>query len=54
MPPGLPYEKEVQAIAWLATVKSSSGFTPIFFDAKSTDSRYLGVRVKPVLEARPQ
>jgi len=54
MPPGLPYEKEVQALAWLATVKSSSGFTPIFFDPKSTDSRYLGVRVKPVLEARPQ
>jgi hypothetical protein len=54
MPPGLPYEKEVQALAWLATVKSSSGFTPIFFDPKSTDSRYLGVRVRPVLEARPQ
>jgi hypothetical protein len=54
MPAGLPYEKEVQALAWLATIKSSSGFTPIFFDPKSTDSRYLGVRVKPVLEARPQ
>jgi len=54
MPPGTPYEKEVQALAWLATVKSSSGFTPIFFDPKSTDSRYLGVRVTPVLEARPQ
>jgi hypothetical protein len=37
---------------WLATIKSSSGFTPIFFDPKSTDSRYLGVRVKPVLESR--
>ena len=54
MPAGVPYEKEVQALAWLVTVRSSSGFTPIFFDAKSTDSRYLGVRVKPVLEARPQ
>ena len=54
MPPGLPYEKEVQALVWVVTVKSSSGFTPIFFDPKSTDSRYLGVRVKPVLEARPQ
>jgi hypothetical protein len=54
MPPGLPYEKEVQALAWLATVQTSTGFTPIFFDATSTDSRYLGVRVRPVLEARPQ
>jgi hypothetical protein len=54
MPPGLPYEKEVQALAWTASVSSSSGFTPIFFDPNSSDSRYLGVRVKPVLEARPQ
>jgi hypothetical protein len=54
MPPGLPYEKEVQALAWTASVFSSSGFTPIFFDANSTDSRYLGVRVQPWLEARPQ
>ncbi len=54
MPPGLPYEKEVQALVWTASVSSSNGFTPIFFDSNSTDSRYLGVRVKPVLEARPQ
>jgi hypothetical protein len=54
MPPGLPYEKEVQALAWTASVSSSSGFTPIFFDPNSSDSRYLGVRVRPVLEARPQ
>jgi hypothetical protein len=54
MPPGLPYEKEVRAIAWTASVSSSSGFTPIFFEPNSSDSRYLGVRVKPVLEARPQ
>ena len=54
MPPGLRYEKEVQALAWTASVFSSSGFTPIFFDANSTDSRYLGVRVQPWLEARPQ
>jgi hypothetical protein len=51
MPPGLPYEKEVQALAWTASVSSSSGFTPIFFDSGSTDTRYLGVRVRPVLEA---
>lgn len=54
MPPGLPYEKEVQALAWTASVSSSAGFTPIFFDPNSSDNRYLGVRVKPVLEARPQ
>jgi hypothetical protein len=54
MPPGVRYEKEVQALAWVATVRSTSGFTPIFFDPTSTDSRYLGVRVKPVLEARPE
>jgi hypothetical protein len=54
MPPGLPYEKEVPALAWTASVSSSAGFTPIFFDPKSTDSRYLGVRVQPWLEAKPQ
>jgi hypothetical protein len=54
MPPGVPYEKEVQALAWTASVSSSGGFTPIFFDPNSSDSRYLGVRVRPVLEARPQ
>jgi hypothetical protein len=51
MPPGLPYEKEVQALAWTASVSSSDGFTPIFFDPGASDTRYLGVRVKPVLEA---
>lgn len=54
MPPGLPYEKEVHALAWVASVSSSTGFTPIFFDATSTDSRYLGVRVQPWLEVKPQ
>jgi hypothetical protein len=54
MPPGLPYEKEVQALAWIASVSSSAGFTPVFFDAKSTDSRYLGVHVQPWLEATPR
>ena len=49
MPPGLPYEKEVQALVWMASVSCTSGFTPIFYDVHSTDARYLGVRVKPVL-----
>ena len=39
MPPGLPCEKEVHAVAWLASVTSSSGFTPIFYDPKVTDAR---------------
>jgi len=54
MPPGVPYEKEVQALAWIASVSSSSGFTPIFFDPGSSDRRYLGVRVRPVLVASPR
>jgi hypothetical protein len=54
MPPGLPYEKEIQGgLLWTASISSSSGFTPIFFDPQATDARYLGVRVKPMLEARP-
>jgi hypothetical protein len=55
MPPGLPYEKEIQGgLLWTASVSSSSGFTPIFHDPNATDVRFLGVRVKPMLEARPQ
>jgi hypothetical protein len=54
MPPGIPFEKEVHALVWSASVSCSSGFTPIFYDASSTDSRYLGVRVRPVLDARAE
>jgi hypothetical protein len=54
MPPGLPYEKEIQGgLLWHASVSCTSGFAPIFYDATATDARYLGVRVKPMLEARP-
>lgn len=54
MPPGLPYEKEIQGgLLWMASVSSSSGFTPIFSGPGVTDARYLGVRVKLMLEARP-
>jgi hypothetical protein len=49
MPPGVPYEKEVHALAWLASVSCSSGFTPVLVEPQSTDTRYLGVRVKPTL-----
>jgi hypothetical protein len=54
MSSGFPYEKEVQALAWVVSVSSSTGFTPIFYDSTSTDVRYLGVRVRPMLEVRPQ
>jgi hypothetical protein len=54
LPPGFPYEKEIQGgLLWKASVSSSSGFTPMFYDSNSQDVRYLGVRVKPMLEARP-
>jgi hypothetical protein len=47
LPPGFPY----QAIwpVWTASVSSSSGFVPIFYEADTTDTRFLGVRVDPVL-----
>ena len=54
MPAGFPYEKEVRQLLWHTTISTSSGFTPVFYDPASTDARYLGVRVKPVLEARPE
>jgi hypothetical protein len=54
MPPGFPYEKEVQGgLLWKASLTTRGGFTPIFYDPATTDARYLGVRVKPMLEPRP-
>ena len=54
MPPGFPYEKEIQGgLLWKASVSSSSGFTPMFHDPNAKDVRFLGVRVKPMLEPRP-
>ena len=44
---GFPYQGKWPV--WVASVSSSGGFTPIFFDAASTDTRYLGVRVRPTL-----
>jgi hypothetical protein len=51
MPGGLPYEKEVEG-ARLHNVRISTrgGFTPIFFDPTSSDDRYLGARIKPMLD----
>ena len=54
MPPGLPFEKETTALVWMVSIRTRGGFTPIFFDSNASDARYLGVRIKPMLEARPQ
>jgi hypothetical protein len=47
LPPGFPYQATWPV--WTASVSSSRGFVPIFFEADSVDTRYLGVRVDPVL-----
>ena len=44
--PAFPYQRR---FVWVGAIASSTGFAPIFHDPASTDSRYLGVRVKPVL-----
>ncbi len=45
--PGFWYQ--ARASVWVVSVSSSTGFVPIFYDATSTDTRFLGVRVKPTL-----
>lgn len=44
---GFPYQG--QWPVWTASVSSSAGFVPALDEPPSTDARYLGVRVKPVL-----
>jgi hypothetical protein len=44
---GFPYQG--QWPVWTASVSSSAGFVPALTEEKSTDTRYLGVRVKPTL-----
>jgi hypothetical protein len=54
MPEGLIYEKEVEGVhLWYVTITTRGGFTPIFYDTSATDARYLGARIKPMLETRP-
>ena len=54
MPPGVTYEKEVEGVhLWHVKITTRGGFTPIFHDPNSIDPRYLGARVKPILELRP-
>ena len=44
--PGYPYEGRW---VWTASVSSSTGFVPMFHEG-SNDTRFLGVRVKPMLQ----
>jgi hypothetical protein len=49
--PGFPYKKDRDAPAyvWVLSVSSTGGFTPSLVDPGSPDTRYLGVRVRPVI-----
>lgn len=50
---GVPYEKEVEGVRlWNVRIVTKGGFTPIFFDTSSSDVRYLGARIKPMLETQ--
>jgi len=52
MPEGVIYEKEVEGVrVWPVAVTTRGGFTPIFYDPSASDSRYLGVRIRPMLES---
>jgi len=54
MPPGVIYEKEVVGgQLWYVTITTKGGFTPIFYDTNAKDPRYLGARIKAVLETKP-
>ena len=44
---GYPYQG--QWPVWVVSISADRGFVPIFHDPKSTDTRFLGVRVKPIL-----
>jgi hypothetical protein len=53
MPDGVLYEKEVEGVhLWNVRIETRGGFTPIFFDPHSSDVRFLGARIKPMLEPR--
>jgi hypothetical protein len=47
---GFPYQGTWPI--WTASVSSSRGFVPIFYEADSSDTRYLGVNVDPMLIPR--
>jgi hypothetical protein len=49
--PGVPskLDRAVPAYSWVVSISSSTGFTPRLFEAGSGDTRFLGVRVRPVI-----
>ncbi len=48
---GFPYkmDREIPARVWVLAITCRGGFTPILVDPASSDTRYLGVRVKPIM-----
>jgi hypothetical protein len=51
LPEGVMYEKEVTGVRlWNVRIVTRGAFTPIFFDPASSDVRFLGARIKPMLE----
>jgi hypothetical protein len=52
MPPGFPYKYDLDrpepTYVWVMSVSADAGFVPADVE-QSTDTRYLGVRVKPVI-----
>jgi hypothetical protein len=48
--PGFVYKKDSgPTYVWVLSIGSSAGFTPMLFDPASPDTRFLGIRVKPVI-----
>jgi hypothetical protein len=49
--PGFPYKKdEAEPVyVWVMSIASTKGYTPILLEPESRDTRYLGVRVKPII-----
>jgi hypothetical protein len=53
MPEGVIYEKERQDVhLWNVRIVTRGGFTPIFVDPQANDARYLGARIKPMLDTK--
>ena len=42
-------DRPVPARVWLLSISASDGFVPAEVERGSTDTRFLGVRVKPVI-----
>jgi hypothetical protein len=42
-------DREIPARVWVLSIATSDGFVPAEVELGSTDTRFLGVRVKPVI-----